>query len=46
MATESRFDDLDLREEPASAAKAENYNSIPALAQTDASVGCTQYCCV
>ncbi|MEA2666505.1 MAG: hypothetical protein QOI11_3449 [Candidatus Eremiobacteraeota bacterium] len=46
--SESRFDDLDLREEPASATKAEDYNSIPAAfdRDADASVQCTRVCCV
>jgi hypothetical protein len=46
---EYRFDDLDLREEPASATKAEDYTSFPpAAANTDAnvSVQCTRVCCV
>jgi hypothetical protein len=50
MPTESRFDDLDLREEPPSPTKAEDYNnSIPAAAaanDANVSVRCTHICCV
>jgi hypothetical protein len=45
--SESRFDDLDLREEPPSATKTEEYTSYPpAAGNADASVLCTRACCV
>jgi len=46
--TESRFDDLDLREEPPSATRAEtdNTGASPGPPGTDASIACTPRCCV
>ncbi len=46
MPTESRFDDLDLREDPPSATKAEDYNSIPAANADATTYQCTRVCCV
>jgi hypothetical protein len=45
--SESRFEDLDLREEPPSGAKFEGYTSFPPAVETaDASALCTRACCV